>query len=164
MYDVYVNGSALVPVGTLLWFAGGFPPTGWLECDGSLLSRSQYSRLFAVIGTLYGAGNGTTTFKLPDLKTTGLFVRSRSALQSVGVVQEDAIRNITGRWGGPVVSNHGNYASGAFHAVSDIASHVTAQLTGTYDTYGYAFDASKVVPTATENRPRNIAAIAIIRY
>ncbi len=49
------------------------PPTGALECDGAAVSRSTYARLYGIIGTAYGAGNGTTTFNLPDLR--GQFVR-----------------------------------------------------------------------------------------
>lgn len=44
------------------------PPSGWLKCDGSAVSRSTYSDLFAAIGTTYGVGNGSTTFNLPDLQ------------------------------------------------------------------------------------------------
>lgn len=49
------------------------PPTGWLECNGAAVSRVTYSALFAAIGTWYGAGNGSTTFNLPDLR--GKFIR-----------------------------------------------------------------------------------------
>jgi microcystin-dependent protein len=49
-------------------FAGSSAPTGWLVCDGSAISRATYSALFAVIGTTYGAGNGSTTFNIPDLR------------------------------------------------------------------------------------------------
>lgn len=48
--------------------AAGSPPSGWLFCDGQAVSRTTYSTLFAVIGTLYGVGNGSTTFNLPDLR------------------------------------------------------------------------------------------------
>lgn len=44
------------------------PPSGWLLCDGSAISRAEYPKLFMAIGTLYGAGDGTTTFNLPNLK------------------------------------------------------------------------------------------------
>jgi microcystin-dependent protein len=44
------------------------PPTGWLICDGSAISRTTYSNLFVAIGTNYGVGDGSTTFNLPDLK------------------------------------------------------------------------------------------------
>ena len=49
------------------------PPSGWLECNGAAVSRTTYSALFAVVGTWYGAGNGSTTFNLPDLR--GKFLR-----------------------------------------------------------------------------------------
>jgi microcystin-dependent protein len=49
-------------------FAGSSAPSGWLLCDGSAVSRTTYAALFAVIGTIYGAGNGSTTFNLPDLR------------------------------------------------------------------------------------------------
>lgn len=56
------------PVGTILPFAGSSAPTGYLICDGSAVSRTTYANLFAVIGTTYGAGDGSTTFNLPNLK------------------------------------------------------------------------------------------------
>jgi len=58
----------LVPVGMIMPFAGSVVPDGWLLCDGSAVSRTQYARLFQVIGTTYGAGDGSTTFNLPNLK------------------------------------------------------------------------------------------------
>jgi microcystin-dependent protein len=54
-------------LGQVVSFAGNFVPSGWALCDGSLLSISQNTALFAVLGTFYG-GNGTTTFALPDLR------------------------------------------------------------------------------------------------
>lgn len=56
------------PTGGVMPFTGSTPPPGWLIADGSEVSRTQYPDLFAVIGTTYGAGNGTTTFNLPDLR------------------------------------------------------------------------------------------------
>ena len=55
------------PTGSVIAFAGSSSPSGWLACDGSLVSRTTYADLFAAIGTAYGAGDGSTTFKLPDL-------------------------------------------------------------------------------------------------
>lgn len=60
--------TAALPPGTLAMFGGASAPSGWLVCDGSAVSRSIYSLLFAVVGTLYGAGDGSTTFNLPDLQ------------------------------------------------------------------------------------------------
>ena len=57
--------SAAMPIGALLDFAGPTAPVGWLICDGRLVSRVTYSALFAVLGTFWGAGNGSTTFALP---------------------------------------------------------------------------------------------------
>lgn len=53
-------------VGEIRVFAFSPPPSGWLACDGTLKSRTTYADLFAAIGTHYGAGDGSTTFKLPD--------------------------------------------------------------------------------------------------
>lgn len=47
-------------------FAGTSAPTGWLLCDGTAVSRTTYAALFAVISTVYGVGDGSTTFNLPD--------------------------------------------------------------------------------------------------
>ena len=57
-----------LPVGSIIPYAGAATPTGWLMCDGSAVSRSTYTTLFGVISTTYGAGDGTTTFNLPDLR------------------------------------------------------------------------------------------------
>jgi microcystin-dependent protein len=62
------GAEAAIPTGTLTAFAGATAPSGWLVCDGSAISRSTYSDLFTVVGTTYGAGDGSTTFNLPDLR------------------------------------------------------------------------------------------------
>ena len=54
--------------GFISMYAGSTAPTGWLMCDGSAVSRTTYADLYAVIGTTYGAGNGSTTFNVPDLR------------------------------------------------------------------------------------------------
>ena len=56
------------PVGSVEMFAGASAPTDWLLCDGAAISRENYSSLFNVIGTTYGAGDGSTTFNLPDMR------------------------------------------------------------------------------------------------
>ena len=62
-----------VPTGAVFCIAVATVPTGYLECNGAAVSRSTYSALFAIIGVQYGAGNGSSTFNLPDLR--GEFVR-----------------------------------------------------------------------------------------
>jgi len=60
----------IVPAGTVFPFAGGTspdPPTGFLRCDGAAVSRTTYAALFAAIGTAFGAGDGTSTFNVPDM-------------------------------------------------------------------------------------------------
>lgn len=69
--------SKLVPTGALSPYAGDSAPTGYLMCDGSLVSRITYATLFGVIGTRYGTGDGSTTFAIPDVR--GRFLRGRDA-------------------------------------------------------------------------------------
>ena len=54
--------------GSIVMFAGSVAPQGWLLCDGSAVSRSQYSDLFGVVDTTYGEGDGSSTFNVPDLR------------------------------------------------------------------------------------------------
>lgn len=72
--------SITLPAGMVAPYAGGSAPTGWLLADGSAVSRSTYADLFAAIGTSYGAGDGSTTFNLPNLK--GKLPVGRDAAQS----------------------------------------------------------------------------------
>lgn len=60
--------ALLVPSGAVSPYAGASEPTGWLFCRGQTISRTTYAALFAAIGTTYGAGDGSTTFTLPDLR------------------------------------------------------------------------------------------------
>jgi len=59
---------ASIPTGSMLPYAGASAPTGWLICDGSAVSRTTYAALFSVIGTVWGPGDGSSTFNLPDLR------------------------------------------------------------------------------------------------
>jgi hypothetical protein len=61
--------AEVIPPGVISAFGGTTAPNGWLLCDGSAVSRTTYANLFATIGTTYGAGDGSTTFNLPDLHT-----------------------------------------------------------------------------------------------
>lgn len=65
--DKLASGVA-IPSGVVNPYAGASAPTGWLLCDGSAVSRSTYSALFAVLGTTYGTGDGSTTFNVPNMK------------------------------------------------------------------------------------------------
>lgn len=58
----------MTPAGVVTAYGGSAAPTGWLLCDGQAVSRTTYAKLFAAISTTYGAGDGSTTFNLPNLK------------------------------------------------------------------------------------------------
>jgi len=69
------------PPGMVQAFALSTAPTGWLLCNGAAISRTTYSDLFSAIGTTYGAGDGSSTFNLPDLR--GEFLRGWDASRGV---------------------------------------------------------------------------------
>lgn len=66
--DLFGDRPTVLPPGIIVPYGGTAAPSGWLLCDGTAVSRTDYADLFAVLGTAYGAGNGTTTFNLPDLQ------------------------------------------------------------------------------------------------
>lgn len=68
--------SQLVPSGVVMAFAGATAPSGWLLCNGSVISRTTYANLFAAISTAHGSGDGSTTFALPNY--AGQFLRGRA--------------------------------------------------------------------------------------
>lgn len=88
-----------VPTGAVLMWGTGSAPTGWLLCDGSAVSRTTYSALFAVISTTFGAGDGSTTFNVPNFQgvvprgsgSQTINTRSKSG-PSLGATQEDQIQ------------------------------------------------------------------------
>ena len=70
------------PAGAIVAYGGSAAPGGWLLCDGSAVSRTTYADLFAVLGTTHGAGDGSTTFNLPNLRDR--FVRGKGASSAIG--------------------------------------------------------------------------------
>lgn len=64
--DGLFASGAVAPTGIIVGFGGAAAPSTWLLCDGSAVSRSTYAALFAVIGTAFGSGDGSTTFNVPD--------------------------------------------------------------------------------------------------
>lgn len=67
------KGGPGVPVGSVFWLAAQTAPEGYLICNGSAVSRTEYADLFAAIGTIFGTGDGSTTFALPNLQAA--FIR-----------------------------------------------------------------------------------------
>jgi microcystin-dependent protein len=67
--DIYIGSNqSYLPVGSVTVYAGQTAPTGWLLCDGTAVNRNIYSRLYSIIGTSYGSGDGLNTFNLPNLQ------------------------------------------------------------------------------------------------
>lgn len=74
-------GGDTVPIGAMLPCTTSTIPDGWLLCDGSLISRTEYSELFAVIGESYGAGDGETTFALPNEPNPLSYTKENESIQ-----------------------------------------------------------------------------------
>lgn len=64
-----VSSGTTIPSGCIQMYGGSSAPSGWLFCDGSAVSRTTYASLFTAIGTVYGQGDGSTTFTLPDMRS-----------------------------------------------------------------------------------------------
>lgn len=77
--------AANIPVGVMMDYGAGSAPTGWLVCDGSAVSRTTYATLFGIIGIVYGSGNGTTTFNVPDFRGRVSVMNDGGAGRAVGV-------------------------------------------------------------------------------
>lgn len=71
----------ITPAGVIQAYGGSSAPQGWLICDGSAVSRTTYAALYAAIGTAFGAGDGSTTFNLPNAK--GRMLVGRDAAQTI---------------------------------------------------------------------------------
>lgn len=106
------------PIGTILCNAGFVIPIGYLKCDGAAISRTTYANLYGIIGILWGVGDGTTTFNLPDLQDR--FLRMTGPLGGeVGTKQVDITRTHTHTASSTNAGEHGHsstIASGGSHA------------------------------------------------
>ena len=89
-----VINSYLMPAGTIVSYAGASVPSGWLLCNGANVSRTTYANLFRAIGTKWGAGDGSTTFALPD--SDGRVLQGTTDASRVGQYLEAGLPNITG--------------------------------------------------------------------
>lgn len=85
-----------IPTGALMFFHATTPPEGWLLCNGQGVSRTTYANLFAVIGTKYGAGDGSTTFTLPNLHHR--FLEGTTTTSEVGNSVSAGLPNIIGAY------------------------------------------------------------------
>jgi microcystin-dependent protein len=158
------------PAGAVMYFAMNTAPVGWLKANGAAVPRTVYANLFAAIGTRFGAGNGKTTFNLPDLR--GEFLRGWDDGRGVdtgrifGDTQTDAIRNIVGQSEPLHTQTLGNSYDkniGAFKSIRYTLPGGSINAGASNDMTIIGFDASLCVPTANENRPRNITLLACIK-
>ena len=86
-----ISGSS-TPIGTITAYGGSTAPSGWLMCNGAAVSREKYSLLFDVIGTIYGDGDGSTTFNLPDMSgKTAIGSSASHALGATGGEESHAL-------------------------------------------------------------------------
>jgi microcystin-dependent protein len=143
--------KSIILAGMVMAFAGPTAPTGWLKCDGSAVSRTTYASLFVAIGTTYGAGNGSTTFNLPNLLGRVPFGMDG---QYVGQSTNGVLPNITGDFGSVTYLTKYNtndpqmYANGAMGIVDRAAlnneySHVTSSQGSNRKVFGYTLNAGR---------------------
>lgn len=88
-----VSGASTIAPGTILPWGGSTVPDGYLLCDGSEISRTTYADLYTAIGTNYGAGNGTTSFNIPNFNDR---YPIGSGVNTVGMLLAEGLPNITG--------------------------------------------------------------------
>lgn len=162
----------LMPTGAVTAFAGNVAPTGWLECDGTAVSRATFASLFGVLGVKHGQGDGVTTFNLPDLR--GRFVRGWD--HTAGHDPDAAARTAAaagGNAGDNVGSLQGDKVIDHTHASPPASQFKTAVAAGGSEAGGGAGTVVQLqsvtgaiqgaLGTGTETRPKNINMMMIVK-
>jgi microcystin-dependent protein len=154
--DVPFDGTQdinVTPAGAVQFFAISTVPVGWLKANGAAVSRTLYANLFAVIGTRFGAGDGKTTFNLPDLR--GEFLRGWDDGRGVD------IGRVLGSYQADMMASHCHSFGPYRSANADIGNSITygAELS----TVGLGGEIYGGASGGTETRPRNIALLACIK-
>ncbi len=159
--------SAGVPAGTIIYHAANTAPTGFIKANGAAVSRTTYSALFSAIGTTFGAGDGSTTFNVPDLR--GEFPRGWDDSRGVdsgrafGSSQTDAMQGH--RHNRNTLGNPERVLDDAGTGWSDPGGGSLAELKIYTVTGDPLTDGTNGTPrTAAETRPRNIALLACIKF
>lgn len=148
--------SKIVPVGSIIIFGGATAPEGYLICNGGAVSRTTYAALFGVIGTLYGEGNGSTTFNLPDFRDK--VIQGSGSRGNVGTYKTESLPNITGVVG--FTDARTNYISGAFTARS--IGVANSAYSGNAQQYVADFSASSSSATYKNGAPVQQNALLIL--
>jgi microcystin-dependent protein len=160
-----ISSGSLVPTGAVFAMAVSTVPSGYLECNGNAVSRTTYSDLFSVIGTTWGAGNGSSTFNLPDLR--GEFVRGWDngrgvdSGRSFASSQADSVTDHT-----HTVLADGTSGNVDSTIVTDNNANNAFDADGGFDKYVKGigtFAAGSSTTATTETRPRNIAMMYVIK-
>ena len=133
--------SPSVPAGTILPFAGTAVPDGYLLCNGAEVSRTDYANLFAAIGTKYGAGDGSTTFAVPNLD--GRVLQGTTNTGNVGNYLEAQLPNISGHLIDNFAGSYGINSDGAFSVRTNGLQNVGSVDIGSSGYFEFTFDASK---------------------
>ncbi|NMZ35352.1 hypothetical protein HBO06_16420 [Pseudomonas proteolytica] len=138
-----------VPVGASVGFYAASPPVGWLKENGAAVSRTTYANLFSVIGTRFGAGNGSTTFNVPDSRS--LF--SRALDDSKGI----DVGRVNGSTQPQSIQSHS-------HAILNKAASFVFSASGGGNVPGASTTGATEVTGGAETRPANIAKLYCIKY
>lgn len=148
----------VTPPGMVAHFARNTTPAGWLKANGATISRTTYVGLFAAIGTTFGAGDGLTTFNLPDLR--GEFLRGWDDGRSI-----DSSRIFGSSQSGQLEGHYHGLQKIAFHnASNDIGSDGYPMRYAAGDDGSYNNWETDSTYGGNETRPRNIALLACIKY
>lgn len=160
------NSASGGQVGQVSYFPQSSAPAGWLKANGAEVSRASYAALFAVIGTTFGAGDGSTTFKLPDLR--GEFLRGLDdgrgvdSGRALGTAQADQIQGHRHRMYAAFYDRVGGAGTGA--AITQAAGNNTSQTGGDAIREEISNGTNGTPRTGEETRPRNVAMLACIKY
>ncbi len=149
-----------IPTGVILTFGGSTVPEGFLLCNGAAISRTTYAKLFAAIGTLYGAGDGATTFNLPDMRDR---FAEGSGTYTVGTAVEAGLPNITGNL---YLVTGSNGCTGSFYFTSSTNSRISASVVANANN-DIGFSASKstsIYGNSTTVQPSSLVLNYVIKY
>ena len=150
-----------IPTGAIMFFHATTPPEGWLLCNGQGVSRTTYANLFAVIGTKYGAGDGSTTFNLPNLHHR--FLEGTTTTSEVGSSVQAGLPNITGTEQGdenPPIET----CTGVFYKAGTY-SNTAAGTVGASGILGFdASRSSSLFGKSTTVQPSSIRVLPLIKF
>ncbi len=153
------------PIGTILPYGGASAPSGWFLCQGQAVSRTTYSELFAVIGTAFGAGDGSTTFNLPD--TRGKTTMGVETGHALGASENGALPNVKGYIPTIMKWNSAISANGAFDTSGETYNCVAPAVGSAWGAVGIGFDASNSNSIYTDGQtkvdPANVRVNYIIK-